>query len=120
MLFDTHSLLGYSNVSLVSSQSGGTAVINVTSGDGSKFASNQQVTIFPSDATQPLLSNAMVARVTGVSGDQLTLDYSLSSREGSTTRTIQVGDQIANTITPKALTDIETTANQALTFALAL
>lgn len=106
MPFDTHSLLGYSTISTVISQDVNTVVVTVQTGHGTLFAANQQVTIWPAN-TQPLFSNAMVGRITAISGDQLTISVTSSNREGSNTRTVAVNDQIANSITPKALTDIE-------------
>jgi hypothetical protein len=105
-MFDTHSLFGYSTIATVVSQNANTVVVIVQAGEGSLFAINQQVTIWPENA-QPLFSNAMVGRLTAKSGDQLTISIISGNREGSNTRTVQVNDQVANTITPKALTDIE-------------
>lgn len=105
-MFDTHSLFGYSTVAAVSSQTADTVVLTVQTGNGSIFAANQQITIWPANA-QPLLSNAMVGRITGISGDELTISITSSVREGSNVRTVAVNDQIANTVTPKVLTDIE-------------
>lgn len=105
-MFDTHSLFGYSTVAAISSQTADTVVLTVQTGDGSLFATNQQITIWPANA-QPLFSNAMVGRITAVSGDELTISITSSVREGSSVRTVAVNDQIANSITPKALTDIE-------------
>ncbi len=105
-MYDSHSLFGYSTVAAVSSQTADTVVLTVQTGNGSLFTTNQQVTIWPANA-QPLLPNAMVGRITGISGDQLTISITSLVREGSNTRTVAVNDQIANTVTPKVLTDIE-------------
>jgi hypothetical protein len=62
------------------------------------------VTIWPT-ASLAVATNAEIVRVTAISTDTLTI---LRAQEGSTARTILVGDLIAVTITAKALTDIET------------
>lgn len=106
MSFDTHSILAYSTVSSITSQSAGTLILSVQSGDGAKFAVLQQVTIWPS-GVQPILANAMVCRITAISTDQLTIDYNTVNKEGTNTRVVLFGDQIANTETAKVFTDIE-------------
>lgn len=124
MTFDTHSPFGYSTVKTIVSQSLTTLIITVKSGHGQRFAVQQQIVICPA-TSQPTFENAMIARITGISGDQLTIDVSSGVREGSNTRTVKFGDQIANVITPKALTDIEAATNAdlintALAFSIAL
>lgn len=117
MEFDTHSLFGYSNVLTVISQSAPTAIFTVLTGDGQRFSTKQQVVIFP-PGVKPLMSNAMVARITDISGDQITIDFSTANREGSSQRTILPGYQILNANTPKTFTDIEEVAREALLFSL--
>lgn len=106
MTFDTHSTLGYSTVVTIVSQSASTLVVDVVAGEGSRFATGQQVTIWAS-GQNATLDNAMIGRITGISTDELTIDVSSTNREGTSTRTVLENDQIANTVTPKALTDIE-------------
>ena len=108
--FDTHSPLAYSEVQSVVSQSGTTLVITVTGGQGALFAIDQQVTIWPNQE-QALFSNAMIGRITAIAADQLTIDYSSANLEGTNVRTVLVTDQISNTVTPKALKDIEDAVN---------
>jgi len=60
-------------------------------------------TIWPT-AVQPTSVNAEVVRVTLIVVDTLTITR---TQEGSSARTIVVGDQIAATITAKTFTDIE-------------
>ena len=113
MAFDTHSIFGYSTIASVTSQSASTLVVVVATGDGALFAINQQLTIAPAN-TQTVLGNAMICRITTIATDTLTIDVSVGSREGSNTRTALVGDAIANTITPKALKDMEALLGTAL------
>jgi hypothetical protein len=54
--------------------------------------------------TGPLTTNAEIVRVTNVVGDTLTI---VRAQEGTAARAIVSGDQFANTITAKCLTDIE-------------
>ncbi len=107
MTFDTHSLFGYSLIDSVVSQVANILVFNVQAGHGTRFAISQQITIWPIGAN-PTLDNAMICRITGIVGDQITASYTVGNREGSNIRTVQAGDQVYNSITPKILTDIET------------
>ncbi len=104
MAYDNHKNLSYSLVATTPTPaiSGTTLVLNT--GDGAKFPEAPfNATIWPVNFI-PLQGNAEIVRVTGKSIDTLTI---LRSQEGSTARTITVGDQIAVTITAKNLTDIE-------------
>lgn len=60
-------------------------------------------TIWPT-AAQPTPLNAEIVRVTGIATDTLTI---VRTQEGTSARTVVVGDQIAATVTDKTLTDIE-------------
>lgn len=60
------------------------------------------MTVWPATAF-PLASNAEIIRVTGISGNVLTIER---AQESSTARTIVVGDQIAATFTAKLLNDV--------------
>ena len=71
--------------------------LTVTAGQGSRFPTPPfEVTIFPT-GSQPLASNAEIVGVTAVSGDTLTITR---AQEGTTARSIVVGDQIAATSLP--------------------
>lgn len=105
--FDPHSLFGYSTVASVTSQGAGVLVLVVATGDGTKFSVGQNVVMCPPN-TGPTLANAMVGRITNIATDTLTISY---PQEGSSTVSVLATWQIANTITPKALTDIETAVN---------
>lgn len=81
----------------------GTSLI-VNSGDGAKFPTAPfNAVVWPAN-TQPSTSNAEVVRVTAISTDTLTITR---TQEGTSARTIGIGDQIAQNITKKYLTDIE-------------
>lgn len=82
----------------------GTSLV-VTSGHGTRFPTPPfNATIWPGD--QPANpSNAEIVRVTNISTDTLTITR---AQEGSSARSIVVGDRIAATITVKTLTDLQT------------
>ncbi len=86
--------------------SSGTSLV-VTAGDGSKFPAAPFNAVVWATGVQPTTANAEVVRVTAVSTDTLTITR---AQESSSARSIVVGDQIANAITAKALTDVEAAA----------
>lgn len=104
MLFDVHQNFAYSTVaSAPSPATSGTSLV-VAAGEGAKFpAVPFNATIWPV-SVQPLSTNAEIVRVTARSTDTLTI---VRAQEGSSARTVVVGDQIAATITAKTVTDIE-------------
>lgn len=79
--------------------------LTVNSGDGAKFpAVPFNAVVWPS-SVQPSTSNAEIVRVTAIVGDTLTITR---TQEGTSARSIAANDQIAQNITAKYLTDIET------------
>jgi len=81
----------------------GTSLV-VTTGQGSLFPTPPfNATIWPA-ASNPLSTNAEIVRVTAISTDTLTI---VRAQEGSSARTVIVGDQIAATITAKTIEDID-------------
>jgi len=108
MSFDAHKNLAYSTVATAPSPAtSGTSVI-LASGEGARFPDpgtdgDFNVTIWPADVI-PTPANAEIARCTARTTDTLTLTR---AQEGTTARTVIIGDQIALTITAKTLTDIE-------------
>jgi hypothetical protein len=102
MSYDIHSLEGYSTVVSVTGTNPN-LTITVQAGDGVKFGTPQNATIWANNS-QPIRANSTIGRITGIAGDVLTV---VTNQEGSASRTVQPGDQIANSITPKVFTDIE-------------
>jgi hypothetical protein len=102
--FDAHANFAYSTVlTAPSPATSGTSVV-LQSGDGAKFpAAPFNAAVWPAGA-QPLTSNAEIVRVTAKSTDTLTITR---TQEGTSARTVVVGDQIAAVISAKSLTDIE-------------
>lgn len=102
MSFDVHSLEGYSTIASVSGTNPNLTIV-VQTGDGSKFGNPQNVTIWPV-GVQPTRSNSTIGRISAISTDTLTVT---TAQEGSSNISVITGMQIANTVTPKVLTDIE-------------
>jgi len=104
MAFDTHKIFAYSTVASAPSPTSSGTSLEVASGDGALFpAPPFNCTVWPAGTT-PRISNAEIVRVTGKTGDVFTI---ARTQEGSSARSIIAGDQIAQSITPKSLTDIE-------------
>lgn len=100
---DSHKNFSYSTILTAPSPSPTTDTsLVVQSGDGAKFPSVPfNATVWPANQ-QPISTNAEIVRVTAISTDTFTITR---AQESSTARAIQVGDQIAATITAKTLTD---------------
>jgi hypothetical protein len=102
---DQHKNFAYSLVSTAPSPATSGTSLVVTAADGAKFpAVPFNVTIWPT-SVQSSTTNAEIARCTAVSTDTLTITR---AQEGSSARTVVIGDQIAVTVTSKVLTDAET------------
>lgn len=101
---DAHSNFAYSTVATAPSPATSGTSLVVTAGQGALFpAAPFNAVIWPTGA-QPLSTNAEVVRVTAIATDTFTITR---TQEGSSARTVVVGDQIAANITAKVLTDIE-------------
>jgi len=101
---DQHKNFAYSTVLTAPSPATSGTVLVVASGAGASFPTAPfNCTIWPT-GINPTIANAEIVRVTVKSTDTFTITR---SQEGSSARTIIVGDQIANTITVKTFTDIE-------------
>lgn len=80
----------------------GTSLV-VTTGQGAWFPTPPfNATIWPAGVL-PTPANAEIVRVTAVAGNTFTI---ARAQEGSTARTVIVGDQIAATITARTMTDV--------------
>lgn len=106
MAFDGKKNFSTSLVATVPSPAASGTSLVVTGGDGTKFpAVPFNATIWPINS-QPTSANAEIVRVTNIATDTFTITR---TQESTSARTVLLGDQIAATITAKALTDIETT-----------
>jgi hypothetical protein len=107
MAFDAHTNFAYSTIATAPSPATSGTTLNVQPGDGALFPTAPfNVTIWPAGAI-PLAGSAEIVRVTSKgSGDNWTI---ARTQEGSSTRSVIAGDQIAATITVKTATDIEGT-----------
>ncbi len=108
MAFSAHPILAVSLVATAPSPATSGATVTVTTGQGARFGSvfspPVPATIWPAGLL-PDPTNAEVVWITGRSGDVLTITR---AQEGTSARTVVVGDQIAATATPKTFTDLET------------
>lgn len=112
---DLHANFAYSLVATAPSPAASGTSLVVTAGQGALFPTAPfNATIWPT-AVQPLSTNAEIVRVTARTTDTLTITR---TQEGSSARTIVVGDQIAATVTSLTLTDVEGTAAAAVPKAL--
>lgn len=108
---DAHANFAISNVATAPSPATTGTSLLVAAGHGPRFPSPPfNVSVWP-QGQNPDPTNAEILRVTAVTGATLTI---VRGQEGSTARTIVVGDQIAATITAKTITDVEALAAQAL------
>jgi hypothetical protein len=101
---DAHKNFSYSTVATAPTPADSGTSLIVQSGDGALFPDVPfNCTVWPA-GVQPLTTNAEIVRVTNISTDTFTITR---EQESTTARSIQVGDQIANTITALTLTDAE-------------
>lgn len=104
---DAHANFAYSLVATAPSPAASGTSLVVTAGQGTLFpAVPFNATICPVGVV-PTSTNAEIVRVTVRATDTFTITR---TQEGSSARTVVVGDQIAATITAKTLTDIESPA----------
>lgn len=105
---DAHKNFAYSTVATAPSPaSSGTSLV-VASGEGTGFPSVPfNATVWPA-STQPTAANAEIVRVTVIATDTFTIER---TQEGSSARSIGIGDQIAATVTAKTFTDVEDGVN---------
>jgi hypothetical protein len=107
-----HKNFAYSTIVTAPSPATTGTSLTIQPGDALKFPDVPfNATIWPA-GVQPLSSNAEIVVVTNISEDILTLDDAATPgtrthSEGTSARTIIVGDQIAATITAKTLADAE-------------
>ncbi len=109
MAFDAHPAFGFTTVAAGGAPSPATSgtSLTVASGTGALFADYpMNATVSPANSSRSAMATTSeIVRVTGRSGDVLTITR---AQEGTTARTIVDGDEIAITITPKVVTDVET------------
>ena len=106
--FDAHKNFAVTQVLTAPSPAiSGTSLV-VSTGGGALFpAAPFNCVVYPS-ATYPLNTSAEIVRVTSIVGDTLTI---VRAQEGSSARTIIVGDTIGNVTSAKVFTDIENAIN---------
>lgn len=97
---DAHKNFAYSAVATAPSPASSGLTLVVTAGQGAKFPATPFNAVVWAASAIPITTNSEIIRVTGISTDTLTF---LRQQEGSASRSILVGDQIAAAITDKAL-----------------
>src|SRR3990167_7014689 len=111
---DAHGNLAYSLIVTAPSPADTGTSLVVTAGQGTRFpATPFNATIWPAGPI-PAPANAEIVRVTTVSTDTLTITR---AQESTTARSVIIGDKIANTVTVKTLTDVETDISNTLSVA---
>lgn len=106
MPYDPHKNFAYSTVATPPAPASSGLSLVVAAGEGARFPAPSFNAVVWAAGANPLPTNAEVVRVTaGPPGsDTFTI---ARAQEGSSARAIVAGDQIANAITAKALTDLE-------------
>lgn len=108
MAFDGHANLAASLVATAPSPATSGTSLVITAASGTFFpAVPFNATIWPAGTAAPTHANGEIVRVTAISTDTLTI---ARAQEGTSARTVIVGDQIAATVTAKTLTDVEAIA----------
>jgi hypothetical protein len=101
---DLHLNFAYSTVATAPSPATSGTSLVVAAAAGAAFPPAPfEATVWPV-SVQPLGSNAEVVTVTAIATDTFTI---VRAREGSSARTIVIGDQIAATITRRTLQQLE-------------
>ena len=108
MAFDAHKNLAVSTVATAPSPASSGTTLSVSAGEGVRFpAAPFNATVWPIGVI-PTPTNGELVRVTARTVDAFTI---VRAQEGSVARAILIGDLFAETITAKALTDIESGVN---------
>lgn len=104
--FDAHANFALSSVAVAPSPPSSGTTLTVATGQGALFpTAPYNCTVQP---VAPYVGSPEIVRVTGRVGDVMTI---VRAQEGTSARSILVGDLFANTITVKDLTDIESAVN---------
>jgi hypothetical protein len=109
MAYDAHKIFAYGVVAAAPSPSTSGLSLTLQTGQGALMpAPPFNATLKPFGAL-PVMTDAEIVRVTAITGDVLTI---VRAQEGSTAQAAAVGYEFAATITPKTLTDIESSTLQ--------
>lgn len=105
---DAHKNFPYSTVATAPSPADTGVTLVLAAGGGALMPAVPFNAVIWPVSVQPLASNAEIVRVTAISTDTLTITR---IQEGTSARTIGIGDQFAAAITAKTLTDAEQVQN---------
>jgi len=101
---DTHKNFAYSTVATAPSPATSGTSLVVAAGQGALFPAVPFNAVIWPVSVNPTAANAEIVRVTLVSTDTLTI---VRQKEGTSARTVVVGDQITAAITAKILDDVD-------------
>lgn len=101
---DAHKNFATSLVATAPSPATSGTTLDVTAGQGARYATPPFNAVICPVGVDPTPDNAEVVRVTAITTDALTI---IREQEGSSARTVVVGDRIFEAITAKTLTDAE-------------
>lgn len=101
---DAHANFAYSTVATAPSPAASGVTFTVQPGDGAIYPATPFNAVVCPANTSPRRTNAEIVRVTTISTDTLTVTR---TQEGTSARSILIGDQIFVPVTKKTLTDIE-------------
>lgn len=106
--YDAHKNFAASLVATAPSPAASGTSLVVTAAEGVNFpAVSFNATVWPTGA-RPTKTNSEIVRVTNIATDTFTITR---TQEGTSARTIVVGDNISANITAKTITDLETAFN---------
>ena len=110
-----HKNFAYSTIATAPSPAASGTSLVVGAGQGYLFPVVPfNATIWPT-GVQPISTNSEIVKVTAIDSDTFTI---VRTQEGTSARTVVVGDQIAATISNLTLTDMETVASSLTPFVL--
>lgn len=105
--FDDHK--NFASTTVTAAPSPSTSGTSMDVDDGTVFPTVPfNAVVWPANVTAPTDVNAEIVRVTNIATDTLTITR---TQEGTSARSIQVGDRVMAAITDKTLTDIEDAVN---------
>lgn len=104
MAFDNHTNLAYALVATAPSPAISGTSLAVTATYGATLGTPPFNALVWATGVAPTIANAEIVRVTNISTDTLTITR---AQEGTSARTIVIGDQIAISMTAKTFNDIE-------------
>lgn len=107
-VFDQHANLAVGTITVAPSPATSGTSLTLQSGQGALFPTPPFNATYTPASSSPTSTNAEIVRVTAIVGDVLTITR---AQESSSAQSITIGGTIANSVTAKIFTDIETAVN---------